>query len=76
MRENRAVQLFAMELIDEQAALEEIDFPNAQAVATRVQERKAAAAEAEAAAKGGGSAAGPSLGAGGIGPNARTGARV
>ncbi len=73
MRENRAVQLFAMELIDEQAALEEIDFPNAQAVATRVQERKAAAAEAEAAAKGGG---GASLGAGGIGPNARTGARV
>ena len=74
MRENRAVQLFAMELIDEQAALEEIDFPNAQAVATRVQERKAAAAEAEAAAKGGGGS--PSLGAGGIGPNARTGARV
>ncbi len=64
-----------MELIDEAAALEEIDFPNAQAVATRVQERKQAAAEAEAAAKGGG-AGGGSLGAGGIGPNARTGARV
>lgn len=73
MRENRAVQLFAMELIDEQAALEEIDFPNAQAVSQRVMERKQAAAEAEAAAKGGG---GASLGAGGIGPNARTGARV
>ena len=72
MRENRAVQLFAMELIDELAALEEIDFPNFQLVAQRVQERKQAAAEAEAAAKGGGAA----LGAAGIGPNARTGARV
>ncbi len=74
MRENRAVQLFAMELIDELAALEEIDFPNFQLVAQRVQERKQAAAEAEAAAKGGGAAGG--LGAAGIEPNARTGARV
>jgi len=66
MRENRAVQLFAMELIDETAALTEIDFPNAVAVAKRVQERKQQMAEAEAAAKGGSS----------MGPGARTTARV
>ena len=66
MRENRAVQLFAMELIDELAALTEMDFPNAVQVAQRVQARKAEMAAAEAAAKGGGS----------MGPGQRTAARV
>jgi hypothetical protein len=84
MRENRAVQLFAMELIDEQAALEEIDFPNYQIVAERVQKRKADAAQAEAMAKGGVppmpapgvGGAGGAPAAGPMGPEARTAARV
>lgn len=61
MRENRAVQLFAMEMIDEQAALAEIDFPNAKAVADRVAKRKAEMAAMEG---------------GGVGPSSRTAARV
>jgi hypothetical protein len=43
MRENRAVQLFTLGLIDEQAALCEIDFPNYTEVAARVQQQKAQA---------------------------------
>lgn len=41
MRSDRAVQLFTLGAIDEQALLEDIDYPNAAAVAGRVAERKA-----------------------------------
>ena len=55
MRENRAVQLFAMEMIDEEAALEEIDFPNWRKVSERVQQRKAQMAAMEGGGAGPGS---------------------
>lgn len=55
MRENRAVQLFAMQAIDRQAMLEEIDFPNAKRVADRVDEQEKQLAAMGQAASGGGS---------------------
>lgn len=43
MREDRAVQLFTLGAIDEEALLSDIDYPNAGAVAERVEKKKAAA---------------------------------
>ena len=51
MREDRAIQLFTVGAIDEQALLADIEYPNAAEVSSRVEQKRAAAAMAEPGAR-------------------------